>query len=138
MPDLRLPDINHVTFAGRLTRDPELRYLDSGSPVCKLGVAVSREYKTKAGQDRKEKLFINVTVWGSAGEWCNDHLSKGSPVHVTGSLTMREWDDRQTGQKRTAIEITAAPTKGVQPLAWDEDKGKRGGDEPIPEDDMPF
>ena len=58
MSDFRMPDVNHVQIAGRLTRDPELRYLPSGMAVCKMGLAVSRFYKTKDGEKKEETLFI--------------------------------------------------------------------------------
>ena len=167
MADLRMPDINHVTLAGRLTRDPELRYIASGSAVCKLGLAVSRKYKTKSGETREETLFVNVTVWGPSGEWCGEHMKKGAPVLVEGSLKSNEWEDKNTGQKRTAIDINA---NRVQSLAWEDRGDQQGGggnygggqqsggqqqgggnyggysdapkpraiEEPIPEDDIPF
>jgi single-strand DNA-binding protein len=168
MADLRMPDINRVTIAGRLTRDPELRYIQSGTAVCKLGLAVSRKFKTKTGETREETLFVNATVWGQSGEWVGERLKKGAPVLVEGSLKSSEWEDKNTGQKRTAIDINATR---VQPLAW-EDRGGQGGggnygggqgggqqgdgqeggnyggysdapsprniEEPIPEDDIPF
>lgn len=156
MADLRMPNINHVTLAGNLTRDPELRYIASGMAVCKLGMAVSNKYKTKTGETREDTLFVNVTVWGAGGEWCGEHMKKGAPVHVDGSLKMNEWEDKNTGQKRSTIEVTA---NRVQSLAW-EDRGGQGGggqqggggnyggysdapkpraiEEPIPEDDIPF
>lgn len=164
MADLRMPDINRVTIAGRLTRDPELRYIQSGTAVCKLGLAVSRKFKTKTGETREETLFINATVWGQSGEWVGERLKKGAPVLVEGSLKSSEWEDKNTGQKRTAIDINA---NRVQPLAWEDRGGQGGGDnygggqgggqqgggnyggysdapsprnieEPIPEDDIPF
>ena len=158
MADLSIPDINRVTIAGRLTRDPELRYIQSGTAVRKLGLAVSRKFKTKTGETREETLFVNATVWGQSGEWVGERLKKGAPVLVEGSLKSSEWEDKNTGQKRTAIDINATR---VQPLAW-EDRGGQGGaqqgdgqeggnyggysdapsprniEEPIPEDDIPF
>ena len=157
MADLRMPDINRVTIAGRLTRDPELRYIPSGMAVCKLGLASSRKYKTKAGEQREDTVFINVTVWGQSAEYSGEHLKKGAPVMVEGSLRMNEWEDKTTGQKRSAIDINA---DRVHHLAW-EDRGGQGGggggqqgggnyggysdapkpraiEEPIPEDDIPF
>jgi single-strand DNA-binding protein len=123
MADLRMPDINRVTIAGRLTRDPELRYFQSDTAVCKLGIAVSRKFKTKTGETREETLFVNATVWGQSGEWVGERLKKGAAVLVEGSLKSSEWEDKATGQKRTAIDINATR---VQPLAW-EDRGGQGG-----------
>jgi len=166
MSDLRMPDLNKVHLAGRLTRDAELRYISSGTAVCKIGMAVSRKYKTKSGEMREDTLFMNVTVWGASAEFCGEHLKKGMPILVEGRLTSSEWEDKQTGQKRTAIEINA---DRVQQLAWDDNRrgpnqggqqsggqnqgsqSQQGGgsyeqyadnqgrgNEPIPEDDIPF
>ena len=143
MADLRMPDINHITIAGRLTRDPEVKYVTGGARLCNLGIVCSRKYKTKSGEQREETLFINAALWGEAGKWVSDKLSKGSPVYVEGSLTSDEWEDKNTGQKRTAIKIKA---HRVQSMAWEDQKASpptgqqeaRSVEEPIPEDDIPF
>lgn len=149
MGDLRMPDLNRVFLAGNLTRDPELTYLQSGTPLCKMGLAVSRRFKDKSGSQREETMFINVTAWSGTAEYCGQNLQKGRPILVEGSLRMSEWDDKQTGQKRTAIEVNATR---VHFLDW-EDRGGGGGggnagqrsrpqprniEEPLPEDDIPF
>jgi len=165
MSDLRMPDVNKVSLAGRLTRDPELQYIASGTALCKLGLAVSRKFKTKSGETREDTVFINVTAWGATAEFCNEYMKKGAPVLVEGRLTMNEWEDKNTGQKRSTIEVTA---DRIQNMAWS-DRGNQGGggqgggygqnqgggdqggysqggnapqprviEEPIPEDDIPF
>ena len=144
MSDLRLPDVNSVTIAGRLTRDPELKFLASGAAVCQLGLAVSRKYRDK-GETREDTLFINAEAWNKTAEYAGERLTKGRPVLIEGRLKMDEWDDRDTGKKRTAIKITA---NRIQALDWDSDgdgpserapKPQRQHDEgPIPEDDIPF
>lgn len=148
MSDLRVPDLNHITIAGRLTRDPELKYTNAGKPVCKLSIANSRYYKDRDGQRTEETTFVDVTAWGPMAEWIGQRLTKGRPVIVEGRLRMQEWEDRATGQKRSKLDIDASR---VTPLDWDDDKGggaragtrpqsntSRGNDEPIPEDDIPF
>ena len=115
MSDMRMPDLNAVTIAGRLTRDPELRVLPTGTPVCTLGLAVSRKFKTKDGESREEVLFINVTCWGKTAEFVGENFHKGHPMIITGRLKMDEWDDKTTGAKRTAIAINA---ERVQCLEW--------------------
>lgn len=117
MPDFRMPDVNRVTLAGRLTRDPELRYIPSGMAVCKLGLAVSRVYK-KDAEKKEETLFINVTCWGKTAEYVNERLRKGHPVLVEGSLRGNEYEDK-SGVKRYAIDVNA---ERVQQLTWDRDK----------------
>lgn len=150
MSDLRLPDLNKVTLAGRLTRDPELKYTGAGVAYCKLGLAVSRFYKTRDGERKEETLFVTVTAWDKAAEFIGERLKKGRPVLVEGRLTSNEWEDKQTGQKRTSIEVRA---ERIQQLDWDENRSGGAGatasagagrpqprviEEPIPEDDVPF
>jgi single-strand DNA-binding protein len=144
MSDLRMPELNKVILAGRLTRDPEMRHLPSGTAVCKLGLAASRRFRTRDGENREETLFVNVNCWAKTAELVNDNLQKGRPVIVEGRLDMNEWEDKQSGQKRSTIEITA---DRVIFLDW-EDRGGGGGggrsskssreEEPVPEDDIPF
>lgn len=144
MSDLKMPDLNKVLIAGRLTRDPELRYINSGVAVCAMGIAVSRKYRTKEGEQREETLFINVEAWRKAAEYCGEHLKKGRPVLVEGSLKSEEWEDKNTGQKRTAIKVHAMR---VNALDWEERGGggstqsttaPRAIEEPVPEDEVPF
>lgn len=150
MSDLRMPDLNKVFVAGRLTRDPELKYTGSGKPFCKLGVANSRYYKDKNGERQEETTFVDVTAWGPQAEWIGERLKKGRPVIIEGRLRTSEWEDRTTGQKRSKLDVDAVR---VTPLDWDDDKGGGGGhrpaqhssqprprdiEEPIPEDDIPF
>jgi single-strand DNA-binding protein len=151
MSDLKMPDLNRVFLAGRLTRDPELRYLNSGSAVCKMGLAVSRRYRTKEGEQREDTLFVNVETWNKSAEYCGENLKKGRPVMVEGSLKSDEWEDKTTGQKRTAVTVNAVR---VHTLDWDDRGGGSGGgggggrpaetpsprpiEEPVPEDDIPF
>ena len=138
MSDLRMPDLNKVFPAGRLTRDPDLRYNQSGTALCKLGLAVSRKYPTTEGEQREETLFINVTCWGKTAEYVGENYHKGRPVLIEGKLKSDEWEDKNTGQKRTSIEVTA---DRVQALDW-EDRGggkpskpePRAVDGPVPED----
>lgn len=142
MPDLRMPELNHVFLVGRLTRDPDLRYTPNGTAVCKLGLAVSRYYSSREGEKKEETLFINVTIWDKHAEFCGQHLRKGRPVLVEGSLRSNEWEDKQTGQKRTTIEVRATR---VQQLDWADREAPperadapKPSDEPPVEDDIPF
>ena len=142
MSDLRLPDLNKVILAGRLTRDPELKYLPSNLAVCRLSVANTRYYKKRDGSKAEETAFVDVTVWDKQAEFVGERLKKGRPVLVEGRLRSDSWEDKNTGQKRTRLEIAA---QRVVPLDWDEGgapassaPAPRPIDEPIPEDDIPF
>ena len=99
-------NINRVIITGNLTRDPELRSLQSGTAVCKLRVAVNSRRKDQSGEWVDKPNYFDVTVWGAQGENCATYLSKGRPVAVDGRLDWREWE-AQDGSKRQSIEIVA-------------------------------
>lgn len=100
-------NINSVVVTGNLTRDPELRHLNSGTAVCKLRVAVNTRRKNgSTGEWEDKPNYFDVTVWGAQGENCSTYLSKGRPVAIQGRLEWREWES-QEGQKRQAVEIIA-------------------------------
>ena len=120
MADLRVPDLNKVLIAGRLTRDPDLRYTNSGKPFCRLGVANTRYFKKQDGERGEDTTFVDVVIWGNQAEWIGQRLRKGRPVIVEGNLRSYELEDKETGQKRTRLEINALR---VNPLDWDEDRG---------------
>lgn len=98
--------LNKVFLIGNLTRDPELRYIPSGSAVVTFTVAVNRVYKTQTGEKKEQTSFIRVVVWGRRAEVCGEYLSKGSPVFVEGRLQSRDWET-QDGQKRNTVEVIA-------------------------------
>ena len=64
----KMPEINSVTLAGRLTRDPELTYIASGNALCKFSIAVDRRYKTKAGEAKEDTCFPEITTWSATAE----------------------------------------------------------------------
>lgn len=98
--------LNKVFVMGNLTRDPELRYVPSGTAVANFTVAMNRVYKDKAGEKKEEATFVKVVVWGKIAEVCGEYLSKGSAVLVEGRLQSRSWEG-QDGQKRNTLEIVA-------------------------------
>jgi single-strand DNA-binding protein len=91
---------------GNLTRDPELRYIPSGTAVASFTVASNRTYATQTGEKKEEVTFVRVIVWGRRAEVCGEYLSKGSPVFVEGRLRTRTWQ-APDGQNRSATEIVA-------------------------------
>lgn len=97
---------NKVLLMGNLTRDPELRYIPSGQPVCSFTIAVNRVYNSQAGEKKEEVSFIRVVVWARMAENCNEYLKKGSPVFVEGRLQSRSWEDKDGG-KRSTLEVVA-------------------------------
>ena len=99
-------NINIAVITGNLTKDPELRSLPSGTPVCDLRVAVNSRRKDQSGEWVDKPNYFDVTVYGPQGENCATYLSKGRPVAVEGRLDWREWEG-QDGNKRQAVKIIA-------------------------------
>lgn len=100
-------NFNRVELAGNLTRDPELRYTNSGLAICELGMAVNRRTgKDADGQPKNEVCFLEVTVWGKSGEVCGKNLQKGSHIFVEGHLTFEQWSDADNN-KRSRLKVTA-------------------------------
>lgn len=96
---------NKVMIMGNLTRDPELRYTSSGTAIAQLGVATNRKYKDANDEWQEEVTFIDVEVWGRQAENCNEYLSKGRPVFIEGRLKFDQWEDKETGQKRSKLKV---------------------------------
>jgi single-strand DNA-binding protein len=98
--------LNRVFLIGNLTRDPELRYVPSGTAVATFDLAVNRPYSTQSGEKKEETSFIRIVVWARRAEVCAEYLTKGSPVFVEGRMRSRTWQG-QDGQKRSTIEVVA-------------------------------
>ncbi len=92
---------NKVVLVGNLTRDPEIRYIASGSAVTKFALAINR--RTKQGD---ETMYVDVVAWDKLGETCNTYLKKGMSCLIEGRLVIRSFDDKD-GNKRKATEIVA-------------------------------
>jgi single-strand DNA-binding protein len=99
-------DINRVTLVGRLTRDPELRHLPSGSPVLQLGLAVNGRQKDETGNWVDKPNFFDVKVFGNQAEMLSQHLAKGRRVGIDGRLDWSSWE-AQDGTKRSKVEVVA-------------------------------
>jgi single-strand DNA-binding protein len=90
---------NKVILVGNLTRDVELRYLQSGTAVGTTGIAVNRRFKLSNGEQRDETLFIDITFFGRTAEIANQYLRKGSKVLVEGRLRLDSWEDPSGGKR---------------------------------------
>lgn len=101
-----MANLNKVFLMGNITRDPELRYLPSGTAVTTFTVAVNRTYTLQTGERKQEVLFMPVVVWGKRAETCGEFLNKGSGVFIDGRLRSRSWQG-QDGQKRSTTEVIA-------------------------------
>ena len=118
-------NINVVVITGNLTKDPELRSTGGGTSVCELRVAVnSRRKDGQTGEWVDKPNYFDVVVWGAQGENCANYLSKGRPVAVEGRLDWREWEAKEGGGKRQAVQIIA---NSVQFLGSRDGSGGGGG-----------
>ena len=120
-----MANLNKVFLIGNLTRDPELRYIPSGTAVATFTVASGRSYTSASGEKKEETCFVRVVSWARQAELCGEYLTKGSPVFVEGRLQSRNWETPD-GQKRSTIEVVAqniqflgrmTPKHSVEPAA---------------------
>lgn len=138
-----MASLNRVFLIGNLTRDPEVRFLSSGTAVADLRMAVSRKFKTQSGEDREETCFVDVVVWGRQAENCGEYLKKGSQAFIEGRLKLDEWE--KNGQKQSRIRVVAervqflgAPRRGAEFKDAGEGRGARAPEAPAAEEaDVP-
>jgi single-strand DNA-binding protein len=109
-------DINHVVLVGRLTRDAELRYTNSGSAMAAISLAINTR-RRRDDQWVDEAHFFDAVVWGKTAESLSPYLTKGKQIGLEGELRQNRWE--QDGQRRSKVEIF---TRNIQLL------GSRGGD----------
>jgi single-strand DNA-binding protein len=115
-----MASFNKVILMGNLTRDPELRYTPKGTAIAKIGLAVNRIWTNEAGEKKEDVTFIDVDVFGRTAENVGQYMRKGRPILVEGRLKLDQWDDKQSGQKRSKLGVVAetvqflggAPTAG--------------------------
>ena len=96
--------LNKVMLIGNMTRDPELRYLQSGTALCDFGIAVNRSFKTQGGDQKEEVLFVDVTAFGKQAETISEYLQKGRSIFIEGRLKLDQWTG-QDGQKRSRMNV---------------------------------
>jgi single-strand DNA-binding protein len=109
--------INKIMLTGRLTRDPETRFLPSGQPVTKVSFAVNRRYQDRGGEWRDETFYMDAEIFGKQAEYLAERARKGVPVYVEGRLKQDSWE--RDGQRQTKFSIVAdrisvfeVPTRG--------------------------
>jgi single-strand DNA-binding protein len=98
-------NFNKVILAGNLTRDPELRYTPKGLAIAKIGLAINRKWTNEAGELKEEATFVDVDAFGKQAETLGQYMRKGSPILIEGRLRLDQWDDKQTGQKRSKLGV---------------------------------
>ncbi|TAH35732.1 single-stranded DNA-binding protein [Candidatus Saccharibacteria bacterium] len=96
---------NKVILMGNLTRDPETRTTPNGQSVTNFSLAVNRTWKGQDGQTNEDVSYIDCVAWGKPGEIIAQYLGKGRAVLVSGRLDQRSWEDKETGGKRSKVEV---------------------------------
>ena len=160
-----MPSFNKVILMGNFTRDPELRFLPNNTAVCDMGLAVNDRFQNKStGQWEDRPNFVDCTAFGRTAENISKFFAKGRPIFIEGKLRFEQWEDRQSGQKRSKLKVVVdtwqfvdskdgapgggGPSDGGRPSAgygnnqgdgggWD-NGGGGGGHEPVEEDEIPF
>ena len=112
--------LNHITIMGRLTRDPEIRYTQSQTPVTSFTLAVDRDFGGRDGGE-KQTDFIDCVAWRQTAEFVSKYFTKGSMAVVSGRLQIRDWTDRDGGKRRNAEVV-------VDNIYFGESKRREGGE----------
>jgi len=124
-----MASFNRVVLMGNLTRDPEVRYTTGGTAVTDVSLAINRYRTDKNTNERiEETTFVEVTLWGRTAEIAGEYLGKGRPVLIEGRLQQDQWEDKESGQKRTKLKVVG---ESMQLLGGRESGG--GGGAPRPQ-----
>ena len=112
-----MPYLNRYAFIGNLTKAPELRFQPAGDrqALCLLNVAINRNSRDESGEKITHTTFINdIEVWGPSGEACAHFLTQGSLVLVEGRMDVDQWQDKQSGAKRSRMKVVAENVQFLQ------------------------
>ena len=123
-----MASLNKVLLMGNLTRNPEIRYTPGGSAVCEFGMAINRRFMQANGQEKEETCFVDITVWGKQAESTSRFVQKGSSVFIEGRLVFDQWEEKETGNKRSRLRIYAERVQFLD---------RRDGGSGAPRTDMP-
>lgn len=121
-----MASLNSCNFIGNVTRDPEVKFLPSGSAVCEFGMAINHNYTTQSGEKREECTFIELSAFGKTAEIIGEYAKKGKSIYVEARAKLDQWDDKTTGAKRSKIKFIV---NNIQLLG-----GKPGGTIEGPDD----
>jgi single-strand DNA-binding protein len=143
---------NQVTLVGNVTRDVEVKYLQSGTAVCELGLAVNEKHKDDSGQWVEDAVFVDVTLWKRTAEVAGEYLKKGSSVLIGGKLKMDQWE--KDGKKFSKLKVTGltlqmlggqggrggqhSESKTDDEYPQDNPRGRQSAPQPPAGDDIPF
>src|SRR5262245_56336045 len=125
-----MANFNKVILAGNLTRDPELRFTPKGTAICKFGLAINRTWTNETGEKKEEVTFVDLDAFGRQAETIDQDIKKGDGIMIEGRLRLEQWDDKQTGQKRSKLGVVV---EGFQFTG----SGGRSGEAPNASTDAP-
>ena len=100
-------DYNKVIIGGTLVRDPELRYTPGGTAVCEFGIAINERWTDRDGGKQERTTFADVTAFGRTAEVIAEYFRKGGQIMIEGKLQTDEWQDKNSGQKRSKLKVVA-------------------------------
>jgi single-strand DNA-binding protein len=121
-------NFNKVFLMGNLTRDIELRATSGGQQVARIGLAVNRHWVTPEGEKREETTFVDCEAWGKTGENMAKYLTKGRPVFIEGRLKLDTWQDKETGQNRSKMNVVVETFQFVDSKPGGGGGGGNGGE----------
>jgi single-strand DNA-binding protein len=132
---------NKVILLGNLTRDPEVKYLPSGTAVANFGLATNRVWNDRqTGEQKSEVCFVDISAFGRSAEICGEYLQKGRPVLIEGRLRFNSWET-EDGQKRSKLDVVAENVR-LLPRGGDSSGGSMDTSsdtgQAASEDDIPF
>jgi len=142
-----MASVNKVILIGNLGRDPELKYTPGQNAVCNFTLATNEKWTDKSGAKQERTEWHRIVVWGKQAEICGQYLKKGRQVYIEGSLTTREWNDKD-GNKRTTTEVKALRVQMLGSRDGGGGGARTGSEDPGPsfsepdpefsDDDIPF
>ena len=117
-----MASFNKVILLGNVTRDPELRYISSGTAVTDIGLAVNDRRKTASGEWVEETTFVDVTLWGRTAEIAGEYVTKGSPLLIEGRLKLDTWE--KDGKKNSKLRVVCDRMQLLGGRSGDGPRGK--------------
>ena len=138
-----MANYNKVILMGNLTRDPQLSYLPSQTPVVEFGLAINRKWKSQDGEQREETCFVDCKAFGRQAVTLNQYMRKGRPIMIEGRLQLSQWED-QSGTKRSKLRVVvetfqflgAGGGGGARAASGGDAGGDAGGPPAMPQDDF--
>lgn len=132
-------NVNRITMAGNLVKDPDFKQTPKGTAVCSFTVALNRRYKSKDGESKEEVSFIGCVAYGSTADFIAKNTKKGGRIIIEGRLKQDRWDDKETGKKESRTKVLV---ENAQIIDWKnpkpDEKQPEGIDADFPEDQTAF